>query len=312
MQQEGQKSAATLEAEAAAWAARLDAAGGEDLPLAQRAQFEAWLDEHPRHSGALLRAQALLHLATAAAPAAQETPPLRRWRLAAGALGLLAASLVAWLAIDPGAQTYATTQGELRRLALADGSALTLDAASKLRVDLDEDTRKVSLSQGRALFRVAHNAARPFSVQAGDVTITDIGTVFSVSTQGDTVNVLVSEGEVEVRRGGVLLRLTAGQGVRLGKDGAPVRMGLAAPALERALAWTSGRIELDGETLESALAEFNQHNRASIRLANPALGREKFYGAFRLDDPEGFARAAALGLNAPMRAEDGGWVIGAK
>lgn len=286
--------------------------GGEDLPLAQRAQFEAWLDEHPRHSGALLRAQAVLHLATAAAPAAQETPPLRRWRLAAGALGLLAASLVAWLAIDPGAQTYATTQGELRRLALADGSALTLDAASKLRVDLDEDTRKVSLSQGRALFRVAHNAARPFSVQAGDVTITDIGTVFSVSTQGDTVHVLVSEGEVEVRRGAVVLRLTAGQGVMLGKDGAPVRMGLAAPALERALAWTSGRIDLDGETLASALAEFNQHNRASIRLANPALGREKFYGAFRLDDPEGFARAAALGLNAPMHAEEGGWVIGAK
>ncbi|MBB3953811.1 FecR domain-containing protein [Novosphingobium sediminicola] len=280
--------------------------------MAQRAQFEAWLDEHPRHSGALLRAQAVLHLATAAAPAAQETSPLRRWRLAAGALGLLAASLVAWLAIDPGAQTYATTQGELRRLALADGSALTLDAASKLRVDLDEDTRKVSLSQGRALFRVAHNAARPFSVQAGDVTITDIGTVFSVSTQGDTVNVLVSEGEVEVRRGGVLLRLTAGQGVRLGKDGAPVRMGLAAPALERALAWTSGRIDLDGETLASALAEFNQHNRVSIRLANPALGREKFYGAFRLDDPEGFARAAALGLNVQMRAEEGGWVIGAK
>ncbi|NOW48814.1 transmembrane sensor [Novosphingobium sp. SG751A] len=281
--------------------------------MAQRAQFEAWLDEHPRHSGAFLRAQALLHLATAAAPAAQETPrPLRRWRLAAGALGLLAASLAAWVAIDPGAQTYTTTQGELRRLALADGSALTLDAASKLRVDLDEDARKVRLSQGRALFRVAHNAARPFRVQAGLVTITDIGTVFSVTTQGDTVNVLVSEGEVEVRRGAVVLRLTAGQGVRLGKDGAPVRMGLAAPALERALAWTSGRIELDGETLESALGEFNRHNRATIRLAHPALGREKFYGAFRLDDPEGFARAAALGLNAPMRAEDGGWVIGAK
>jgi len=310
--QEGQKSAAVLEAEAAAWAARLDAAGAEDLPLAQRAQFEAWLGEHPRHGGALLRAQAVLHLATAAAPAVQEAPPLRRWRLAAGALGLLAASLVAWLAMDPGAQTYATTQGELRRLALADGSALTLDAASRLRVDFDRGERKVSLSQGRALFRVAHNAARPFQVQAGDVIITDIGTVFSVSAQGDTVNVLVSEGEVEVRRGIFALRLTAGQEVRLGKDGAPVRLGLAAPAMERALAWTSGRIELDGETLENALAEFNQHNRATIRLANPALGREKLYGAFRLDDPEGFARAAALSLNAPMRAEEGGWVIGGK
>jgi transmembrane sensor len=48
-------------------------------------------------------------------------------------------------------------------------------------------------------------------VQAGAITITDIGTVFQVIRRGDAVTVLVSEGMVEITAPGGKLRLGAGQ-----------------------------------------------------------------------------------------------------
>jgi transmembrane sensor len=72
--------------------------------------------------------------------------------------------------------------------------------------------------------------------------------------------------------------------------------------MERELAWSSGRFELDGDTLASAISEeMNRHNQRQIQLADPVLGREKLYGAFRFDDPDGFARAWRQGW-APARA----------
>lgn len=303
------------DAHAAAWAARLDATGGVPCATLQ-ADLDAWLASNPRHRGALLRAQALLHLATQAAdpPMVLQQPKLR-WHTAmrapvATALGMaLVAALAIWAMLDPGAQRYATGKGELRRIALADGSALTLDAASTLRVELEPHEREVHLKEGRALFRVSHDRARPFHVNVGHITITDIGTVFSVSKENDAITVLVSEGEVEVRDGNAVTRVTAGHMWRLAPQ-TPARLTIVpASQATRALAWSSGRLELDGETLSSAIVEFNRYNVVQIRLARAALGQEKFYGVFRLDDPESFARAVALGGNGAVRKEEGTWVI---
>jgi transmembrane sensor len=75
-------------------------------------------------------------------------------------------------------------------------------------------------------------------------------------------------------------------------------------AIERATAWTSGKIDLDGERLDTAIDEMNRHNRLKITLATPALGAERLYGAFRLDDPAGFARTAAMGIGARTQDRD--------
>lgn len=320
--QTGTPATATVEAEAAFWAARLEDAG--PAPDAELEQGLAhWLAAHPRHRGALLRAQALLHLATTARPemAAEPEPAgesaepkSRRWLWAglgvAAAVGAaVAAGLVAFLDLD--GDSYATDRGEMRQVALADGSAMMLDAASKLAVDLDADERAVVMKRGRALFRVRHDSARPFRVSLGDVTITDVGTVFSVARREDEVVVIVSEGMVEVTAPGVHLRLGAGQQMRLG-HGAPLVQPISPAAVERAMAWTSNRLDLDGETLASAVEALNSHNRVQIRLASPALGAERLYGAFRLDDPLGFARAAAISVNAPVREGDEQVVIGEK
>lgn len=306
--------ASRLEAEAARWAARIDAS-----PETSPAGLDRWLQADPGHAGALLRAQATLVMLGGQAPEslAVDAAPVRtgrRWLLGgAGAAIAAAAAAAAWL-LPMGGEQIRTGVGEVRSVALQDGSSLAVDARSELVTRIGGTARSVAMADGKALFRVRHDAAAPFRVTVGAVTITDIGTVFQVDADRDagTVEVLVSEGMVEVHAAGRTLRLAAGQRGRfaMAGGGAPVVARVDAPAIERALGWTSGRLDLDGETLGEAVAELNRHNQLQINLAGPALAREKLYGAFRIDDPAGFAQNVAIGLGTRARIGPDAILIG--
>jgi len=307
------KPASRLEEEAARWAARIDAS-----PDTSPAGLDRWLRADAAHAGALLRAQATLVMLGGAAPEAlvleQEVPARRRWLLGGAGVALAASITGAALLLPARGEQIRTGIGEVRSVALHDGSSLAVDARSALVTRIGSTARTVALADGKALFRVRHDAAAPFRVIVGDVTITDIGTVFQVDADraAGTVEVLVSEGLVEVRAAGRTLRLTAGQRARFAIDGttASAVERVAAPAIERALGWTSGRLDLDGETLGEAVAELNRHNQLQISLASPALAREKLYGAFRIDDPAGFAQTAAIGLGTRARIGSDAILIG--
>lgn len=299
--------ASRLEDEAARWAARIDAS-----PDTPPAGLDRWLRADAAHAGALLRAQATLVMLGSSAPEAllleEEAvakPRTRLWWLGGTAVALAASLATAALLLPARGDAIRTGIGEVRSVALQDGSSLAVDARSNLVTRIGSTARTVALSDGKALFRVRHDAAAPFRVTVGDVTITDIGTVFLVDADRDagTVEVLVSEGMVEVAAGGRTIRLAAGQRARVALDGTTTAAveHVDAPAIERALGWTSGRLDLDGETLGEAIAELNRHNQLQIRLARPALAREKLYGAFRIDDPAGFAQSAAIGLGTRAR-----------
>lgn len=307
--------ASRLEDEAARWAARIDAS-----PETAPAGLDRWLRADPAHAGALLRAQATLVMLGGAVPETLvAAPPVRSrrlWWLGGGSAALAASITAAVLFLPARGAEIRTGIGEVRSVALNDGSSLAIDARTTLVTRIDSAARTVTLRDGKALFRVRHDARAPFRVLVGEVTITDIGTVFQVEADrdGGTVDVLVSEGVVQIAAGGRMLRLAAGQRARfaIGGAGLPAKAEpVDAPGIERALGWTSGRLDLDGETLGEAVAELNRHNPLQIHLASPALAREKLYGAFRIDDPAGFAQSAAIGLGTRAHVGPDAILIGA-
>jgi transmembrane sensor len=85
-------------------------------------------------------------------------------------------------------------------LHLRDGSIATpLDAASVLAVREDSPGRvALALDRGRARFEVAPRPGRPFEVQVGEVTLTVVGTVFTVERVADRIGVSVERGIVRV------------------------------------------------------------------------------------------------------------------
>jgi len=64
-------------------------------------------------------------------------------------------------------------------------------------------------------------------------------------------------------------------------------------AIERSLAWRSGKIDLVGTRIDEAISEMNRYNRRQIILADPGLAAERIDGVFQTNDPDGFARVIA-------------------
>jgi len=288
----------SIEIEAALWAIRLN--DGEP-PAEQQTKLDAWLAADTRHRGALLRAQAgdrQLEQLREAGPIAVEPAiaPSRR-RLLAG-LGLGAAAGVAAI-IAPRLWSsdtrLATTLGEVRRVALEDGSSVVINTRSEVTVSLQEHERRLTLVAGEAWFDVKPDKARPFIVSADDLKVRAVGTAFSVRSGEGATEVIVTEGVVEVQARGLHspARLVAGsRGLFPAGGGKPVIRAVAPQAIDGALAWREGRIVLDGQSLTAAIAEFNRYNDRALVIDGPAPKR-RLVGAFRANDPEGFARAVA-------------------
>ncbi|MHA6719242.1 FecR family protein [Sphingomonas sp. RS6] len=267
-----------------------------------------WLAEDPSHAGALLRAMAGLSLVDQAiAPLAdpgQVGKPrsrLRRRFLAAAGAALAASitGLFGWNYLR--GQQVETARGEIRRLPLADGSIAMINTDSALSVALERDIRRVSLDHGQAWFQVAKDRARPFVVDAGIAMARAVGTAFSVERRDQGVEIAVTEGAVAVwaaDASGAMTIVEAGQFARFRVGEAIPVVGTAPGAISRALAWRSGEIALENETVASAVAQFNRYNRQQLVVDDPALARERLIGLFQIDRPGDFAATLATSFDA--------------
>src|SRR5690606_13682225 len=128
-------------------------------PLAapERAALQAWLAEDRRHLGAYARARAVfVHFDRARALGSQAgvrapAVPARRkaWpRRLPWAVGLAACLCMVAVHQLLTAGHHATATGEILRVPLNDGSAVTLNSDSEVDVEFDDGIRRVRLLRG--------------------------------------------------------------------------------------------------------------------------------------------------------------------
>ena len=176
------------------WLARLN---DEDATEQDRRAFASWLDADSAHPAAYARAQALWNRFDAVRPAVDRMHR-RRAMLGVLAAALTVPALYALSRLHLLAD-YRTGIGERRRIVLADGSTLELGSDTALSVHFDSHQRQLTLHRGQAYFQVAADAARRFSVRAGQGISTALGTQFDVKLLDDIVTVSVTEHAVAVR-----------------------------------------------------------------------------------------------------------------
>jgi len=314
---------------AADWVAR---SNGE-LSAVESAELRTWLAADSRHAAAFSDANAMWltlnrprHAGTAR-PVLQALAKAHRQQVhqlkvrAFAAATLTTAAVFAFL-LSPSDSGRAdrispTVAVSPDRQVLPDGSVAELNAGAAIAVAYTAGVRGIHLIQGEVLFTVAHDAAHPFVVVAGDIEVRAIGTAFSVRSEPTLIDVLVTEGRVAVEqaagtamgpRAGLprsSLELTAGSNAVIPLETISasewnVRT-LGAIEIKAALAWRERRFEFTQTPLNEALELFNRQNRLQLSLGDAALRDRRITGIFWSDDPEGFARSLAAGLN--LKAE---------
>jgi transmembrane sensor len=204
-------------------------------------------------------------------------------RLAASVALIIGAGVV-WRATRPEApptqsvavQTHVTATGQTESLRLSDGSSVLLAPGSRLVVaaGYGGTARDVELT-GEALFDVMHDAARPFTVRAGDAAIEDLGTTFAVRSSGvNGVQVVVTEGAVRLRAvsapvdAGIVLH--AGQRGTLAMQTGDIAQGAVT---DEDLAWTRGRLVFTDASLDRVRDDLRRWYGIELQVIGRLPGR---------------------------------------
>lgn len=297
-----QQSASDIEDVAVRWVWRLDQEGGSE---SLRRDLEAWLAGDSRRRGAFLQAQATWSLLSEKRFEQTRERPQRVRRMAALAASVAAVGigLIVVMKWPIGGERYRTSIGEIRQVPLSDGSTAAINTHSTVEVSMRPAERVVRLVDGEAWFRVRKDPTRPFIVESGRVRVRALGTAFAVRKHTDGAEVVVTEGAVETWVAGAeghTVRVSAGGEAFVSENAAISSQPGPQVQVDRILAWRAGHIDLAGESLGDAVAEFNRYNHRKLVVTSPDLLHERLYGVFRTDDPDGFAHAVSRSLGASV------------
>jgi ferric-dicitrate binding protein FerR (iron transport regulator) len=107
------------------------------------------------------------------------------------------------------------TTADLMKISLPDSSLVSLSPGSVIVYDVPFDTNKRDISlDGKARFKVQKDEARPFTVFAGGLATTALGTEFTINTHERLNN----NTTVKLHTGKVVIRHTAGNSKAFKKD----------------------------------------------------------------------------------------------
>jgi transmembrane sensor len=296
------ETASPVAEEAAAWFVRRRSGG---FSAQDHDGFARWLAADPAHAREYAAVEALWRELDGLQPPALQhhRPRALPWAAAAMVLLALGASLYAVLAPE----IERTARGEMRQVTLADGTQARLNSDTVLVVRFSSRERRIELRRGEALFEVAPDAARPFSVEVDDATIRDIGTRFDVNRSKDRLHVMVTDGRVEVDAAGL---------ARCGLDAgfaAVVTPGGACnitPLDPDRLAWLEGRLIFSDTPLHQVVEEYNRYQSPPLRLGDESVGTLRLSGTFRTDHLGGLPALLPRTLPVTVEAtEDGPWLL---
>jgi len=335
------ESSAPLEATASAWLARRD----RGLTATEQDAYLEWLRADLRHGVMIAHLEktwgALDALAEwRPAHSARPNPDLlatprarpRRWArltkfpFAVRTLAAAAAVALGIFVLQSNVPETPPSSGTVRvipspeRLTLEDGSVVELNHGGKIETEFTAEMRRVRLVRGEAHFTVTKNPARPFIVEANGVAVRAVGTAFNVRHASDAVEVLVTEGKVQVERPVAAIvssrvqspitptALVAGERAIVDTTAPaaqPVVAAVTPTEMARALSWQGVRLEFAELPLAEVVTEFNLRNRQQLVVEDAATGRLRVGGSFRADNVDAFVRLleASFGVSAQRRAD---------
>lgn len=325
-----------VESEALAWIAQLN---GDHVSEKDLAAFREWVNRSPAHQKEIRELSALwgdlnsltvmdepIRQADLVSKRLRKRQARKHWKKWLVGPALVGAAAMSFFILSP-VQTsveadttlaqrvvnvplvFITSKGEQQVHSFEDGSVITLNTDSHIEVDFTAEQRDVRLLKGEALFSVAHDKERPFLVFANDGIVRAVGTEFSVHLTKDAIDVLVSEGSVELStlkptlptldttksssgnaKVASLGIIKAGHTARVRESKASISL-VSEDAIDAKLSWRAGWLDLNGKPLEQAIAEFTRYTDLNIIISDPEIKDRRLGGTVRTGEPDQLFKA---------------------
>ena len=291
--------------QAAEWFALLRSG---EATAADRAQWQAWLDDAQEHRKAWQQVERISGRfepaqnspsrdAAARGFCTANTRMARRRQVLVGLGGLAGSALFGWIGWRhtplPGLlmaryADYRSETGEVRSIELPDGSSIWLGTASAFDLDYRKDLRRIRLIAGEILVQTAADPDRPFVVDTPQGRLRALGTRFTVRLDDDETLVAVYSGAVEARTADTAATRIIQTGQQTRFTSATLAAGeIADPARE---AWTRGILVTENTPLIDVVRELRRYRGGYLGVA-PEIAHLSVIGSYPATDPD---RALAM------------------
>lgn len=287
---------------------------------ANRETYYEWLEEwENRHlqyiadtDGALRQSLPSLAIQPATEPSPVVRPPRIMFRrVAAAAMILLALSGILYLSKDFLLyKTFETAYGQVKKITLTDGTVVTLNAHSTLRLSrfgFGKEGRQVYL-RGEADFDVTHTPDhQPFQVHIDkgfDVTV--LGTQFTVYARTRKTQLLLKTGKVRIdyaegtRQRKVFMK--PGELVSLDPQGRFAHQTVRSPRPYDA--WKEYRYEFHHTPLQEIAYMLQENYGLEVEINSARLATETVNGTFPAKTAEELLQAIALAYDINVNRQD--------
>ncbi len=287
------------------WLARMESSAHSP---ADEARFFEWLAQSPLHQAAYIEAESLWQkgeilnhpscVRASSKSIVESFATMLTWQ------PVIACALLTMITLGSGlfllAQSthqqeryeFQTALGEWKQFQLNDGSTITLNTGSHVSVALERSQRNITLHKGEAIFDVARDRERPFTVNTRQGSVHVLGTKFNILDAPDKVEVTVFHGRVglapntkKMPTENVALfepeiTLQANQQLSI----AEAEQGMNPREVDAKLitAWQNGRLVYHGTPLAQVVADINRYYASQLVLEDAALGKREVVAVIKL------------------------------
>jgi transmembrane sensor len=243
------------------------------------------------------------------------------WRRLAVAATFLLFATGLWFFVKKGdpsvsnpilAQKKVETQFQQRKqVTLPDGSLVTLNADSKLRIADnwgDASTREVWL-EGEAFFEVTkkpNTGAAKFVVHTNQLDVEVLGTAFNVKARRGSTEVVLQSGKVNLKkRDKEIIEMKPNDRVQVVDNQIVNAVPIVAQKVEteKFTAWTNGKIIFDNTPLSDIANAIEDHFGYKVKIVNKDLLETRYTGELLTDMPDVFFKILSTTLDIDVELE---------
>lgn len=237
----------------------------------------------------------------------------KRYMAVAASMSLLLVSALFWL-LFPSYETYETGYQETRTVQLADGSEVTLDANTTIRVaiDTEENQPRQLWLEGEAYFNVAHlndekiadlPNLKKFVVHTDNFDIEVLGTVFNASSRASKSEVQLKEGSVKVASEKIAQTqiLEPGDQLALSEQDEAFQIKKMEKVVEPA--WRENYFIFNDTPLLEVAQEIENYYGLEVDLADPLLAEKIFTARVSREDLQMLLEAIEASFGVRVKRE---------
>lgn len=203
-----------------------------------------------------------------------------------------------------------TPVGGRKTVRLPDGGTLELNTDTQVSWKFDKSDRHIWLERGEIAL-TAVSESRPYLLYAAGQTVTLAAGEMNARLRGVAVDLTVLKGACTITEHPTAGQANTGTAVTAGQSALGTAGGVRVRRLsdsdqQFATGWRQGELVLEGQTLGTAVGEYNRYLKDKIMVADPELAGIRLGGRFATQDPTDFLASlqSSFGIHA-QRLQDG-------